>query len=159
MNVSQFEKPPMNKLLILTILLSLAYACNPDTGKSNKQVWENEIMKTEKEFSEMARQQGIPKAFLTYSADSAVLMRNNHIIQGKEAIKQHYDKQNVDWSAVILSWKPDFVEVSFSGDLAYTYGKYLYLTRDSAGKQDTASGVFHTVWKRQTDGSWRFVWD
>ena len=58
-----------------------------------------------------------------------------------------------------LSWKPDFVDVSASGDLGYTYGHFTYSYTDSTGTIMESSGVFHTVWKRQADGSWLFVWD
>ena len=59
----------------------------------------------------------------------------------------------------ILVWKPDYVDVSESGDLAYTYGKYTFTSRDSTGRKVVSKGIFHTVWKRQEDGSWKFVWD
>ena len=58
-----------------------------------------------------------------------------------------------------LIWKPDFVDVSASGDLAYTYGAYTYSYKDSTGAIVEQGGIFHTVWKRQADGGWRFVWD
>ena len=58
-----------------------------------------------------------------------------------------------------LKWKPDFVDVAASGDLGYTYGHYTYSYIDSTGKAAEDKGIFHTVWKRQPDGNWRFVWD
>ena len=58
-----------------------------------------------------------------------------------------------------LSWKPDFIDVSDSGDMAYTYGKALYTYTDSLGVTKEYPALFHTVWKRQEDGSWKFVWD
>jgi ketosteroid isomerase-like protein len=52
-----------------------------------------------------------------------------------------------------------FVDVAASGDLAYTYGQYTISSKDENGKEITKSGVFHTVWKQQSDGSWKYVWD
>ena len=51
------------------------------------------------------------------------------------------------------------MDVSESGDLAYTYGKYTFSAFDSNAKKIEAKGIFHTVWKRQEDGSWKFVYD
>ena len=31
--------------------------------------------------------------------------------------------------------------------------------KDSTGKTNENRGAFHTVWKKQKDGSWRYVWD
>ena len=59
----------------------------------------------------------------------------------------------------INSWKPDFVDVSSSGDLGYTYGQYTFIRLDSIGNETASQGIFHTVWKRQSDGNWRFVYD
>lgn len=58
-----------------------------------------------------------------------------------------------------LTWKPDFVEVSSSGDLAYTYGWYQFSMTDTAGKVARDTDEFHTIWKRQPDGEWRYIWD
>jgi ketosteroid isomerase-like protein len=43
--------------------------------------------------------------------------------------------------------------------MAYTYGKYLWKVKDTTGKIQEFKGVFHTVWKRQSDGSWKYGWD
>ena len=89
----------------------------------------------------------------------AVLMRNNKLVIGKKNLSVLFENQASKPKDEKLSWKPDFVDVSASGDLAYTYGQYTYSYTDSTGTIVESEGVFHTVWKRQADGSWRFVWD
>ncbi len=104
----------------------------------------------------MAQSDGIAKAFVFYAADSAVLLRKDQLIIGKESIGRKYASfpENVK-----LEWAADFVDVAASGDLGYTYGKFTYTATDSLGKTTQSEGIFHTVWKRQLDGKWRFVWD
>jgi ketosteroid isomerase-like protein len=121
--------------------------------------WKIEILDTEKEFSEMASKEGIATAFLKYAAEDVVLMRNNNLIIGKSKLQDFYKEKNANSGNVSLTWKPDFVDVSNSGDLGYTYGKYQYTSIDSIGNKHTSEGVFHTVWKKQSDGKWKFVWD
>jgi ketosteroid isomerase-like protein len=96
-------------------------------------------------------------AFTRFAADDAVILRSDSLVKGKAAIKQGYEKNNSE--NVRLTWNAEFVDVAASGDLAYTYGKYIYSVRDSTGKFTDYKGIFHTVWKRQSDGSWKFVWD
>ncbi|MFC2138829.1 YybH family protein, partial [Bacteroidota bacterium] len=60
---------------------------------------------------------------------------------------------------VKLEWKPDYIDVSTSGDLGYTFGKFTFSAKDTTGKLIESEGIFHTVWKRQEDGSWKYVWD
>jgi ketosteroid isomerase-like protein len=43
--------------------------------------------------------------------------------------------------------------------MAYTYGKYTWRSKDTANQNASFSGIFHTVWKRQADGTWKYVWD
>jgi ketosteroid isomerase-like protein len=107
----------------------------------------------------MAQVKDISEAFLYYAADDAVLMRDNSLIIGIESIKENFKNGKTGSEKVRLTWKPDFVDVASSGDLGYTYGKYVYTTTDSIGNTSEIKGVFHTVWKRQADGKWRFVWD
>jgi ketosteroid isomerase-like protein len=150
----------MKKLLKLILLISiLSYACNTNMKEDSMEKWKREIVDTEKEFAEMALKEGIPKAFLTYAAEDVVLMRNNSLIIGKESLQESYKNKESESGNVSLSWKPDFVDVASSGDLGYTYGKYVYTTTDSIGNAKVVEGIFHTVWKRQSDGKWRFVWD
>lgn len=113
------------------------------------------IINTEREFEKMADEKSVAEAFYHFAADSAVILRGGKIIRGKEAIKEYYQKNLAPGTK--LQWAPDYTDVS--GDLGYTYGRYTHRLADSTGSIIESHGYFHTVWKRQTDGSWRFVWD
>lgn len=128
-----------------------------ETEKGAIKKWKDEILETEQNFATMAAEEGIRKAFLTYAAEDAVLMRKNTLGIGKKAITVHFENQKS--KDVSLTWKPDFVDVSESGDLGYTYGHYTFSYIDSRGNTIENKGIFHTVWKKQPDGTWRFVWD
>ena len=145
-----------NSIIFLILIL---VSCTSGIDESNIAKWKSEIIETERAFAEMAKTEGIPEAFLTYAAEEAVLMRNNTLIIGREAIENSFGSPPSGQEKVELTWEPDFVDVSRSGDLGYTYGKYTYSVTDSSGAVKLDSGIFHTVWKRQANGEWRFVWD
>ncbi len=138
----------------MSLLLLLA-AFNACTNKQS--ALEREIEEAESEFAQMASEKGIPEAFIYFADDNAVILRNNNIIRGKDSIKLWFSQQS--YSNVRLTWKPDFIDVSESGDLAYTFGKYTFSIIDSTGEERSSEGIFHTVWKKQPDGSWKYVWD
>ena len=138
---------------VLMILFS--FSCTTSRNKQQIAVWKKEILKAEADFSAMAQDKGMNAAFLHFVADDGVLLRNNALIKGKDSIKV-YMKNSASKG---LSWTPTFVDVSASGDLGYTYGTYMYKYKDSLGNEKSSSGIFHTVWKRQPDNSWKFVWD
>ncbi len=145
----------MKKLSLCLIISFLLFnSCTTETKTDSIEKWKQEIRQAEEDFANMAKKEGIHDAFLYYAADDAVLKRGSLVI-GKVAIDKHLEKS----TSKNLSWSPDFVDVSASGDLGYTYGKYVYKYTDSIGNTLEDKGVFHTVWKRQSDGSWKFVWD
>ncbi|WP_370476651.1 YybH family protein [Tamlana flava] len=146
----------MNKhFRIFIIFIFACYSCKNEVDNNMTEVWKDEIVKTELEFSNLAQEKGMNIAFLKFVADDAVMLRNNKIIKGKDNIKTFMQNS----TSKGLSWKPDFVDVSASGDLGYTYGKYIFEYQDSLGNKKNNEGIFHTVWKRQADNTWKFVWD
>jgi ketosteroid isomerase-like protein len=117
-----------------------------------------EIFQTEKAFEKMASEKGIAQAFYFFADEKAVIKRENDtLIMGKENIKIYYDKRsNIN---ATVNWTPDFIYVSDCGTLGYTYGKYVWKIKKLNGDIVEYKGVFHTVWKKQNDNNWRYVWD
>lgn len=148
----------MRVILILSGFLFFVSSCCNNV-QDNKKLWKEEIIKTEAEFCNTAEKQGLQKAFLKFSSKDAVLLRDNKLVKGKNAIADFYKNYDAVKENIKLIWEPDFVDVSSSGDMAYTYGKYIFTSSDSSGKIVSDTGIFHTVWKRQENGEWRFVWD
>ncbi len=147
------------KLVIISIVLLFFNSCCMNSNQNNVEEWKSEILQAESDFAEMAKQKGIKTAFLFFADEKAVLSRNNKLIEGKENIRKFFESQSSENKNVSLVWKPDFLDVSESGDIGYTYGKYKYSATDSNSEKIETEGVFHTVWKKQTDGSWKYVWD
>ena len=138
-------------LLISALLIS---SCQ----SSDKENIKNEILQTEKAFEKMAAEKSIAEAFHYFADEQAVIKRENDtLIIGKENIMMYYDNESNKNATV--NWTPDLVDVSNDGTLGYTYGKYVWKIK---GKEDSITefkGVFHTVWKKQANGEWKYVWD
>jgi ketosteroid isomerase-like protein len=58
-----------------------------------------------------------------------------------------------------LSWKTTKVEVAKSGDMAYEYGAYQYVTTAKDGSVTTLPGKYVLVWKKQANGTWKVAID
>lgn len=56
-----------------------------------------------------------------------------------------------------LTWEPQAAVVSSSGDLGYTWGFFEVRSRSDAKKAQ--KGKYVTIWRRQKDGSWKFILD
>ena len=150
----------MHSLRYITILLTgcLCFASCQTTADNKREKAINEINQAEKDFEKLASEKGIAAAFSHY-ADSQAVIRgtNDSLIHGKDGIRNFFSASR--FSTATVTWSPDFTDAAASGDLGYTYGKYIWRSKDSTGKVNESSGVFHTVWKKQSDGTWRFVWD
>lgn len=49
--------------------------------------------------------------------------------------------------------------MSDDGTLGYNYGRYEWRGLGKDGKALVGTGWFLTIWKRQPDGSWKYVMD
>ena len=58
-----------------------------------------------------------------------------------------------------IRWRPEFVEVLESGELAMTRGPYRVTSVDANGAEKHEWGIFNSVWKRSHDASWKVVFD
>jgi ketosteroid isomerase-like protein len=147
-----------NQLALTFAACLFLLSCTTAEKKIDIEAIKKEIVKAEKDFETMAGEKGVSEAFAHFADSNAVIKRqNDSLISGKENIRRYYASDA--YKNAVAKWAPDFVDVSADGSFAYTYGKYTWEFKDSAMKSTLYHGVFHTVWKRQTDGSWRYVWD
>lgn len=139
----------------LIAVLLLFQSCKK---KENKEELIKSVLSTEKAFEKMAADSGIAIAFRNFADENAVILRNNDsIIEGRNNIFGYYNTEKIKKATV--NWTPDKIEVSDDGTLAYTYGKYTWKINHSNDSVTIFKGVFHTVWKRQHDKKWKYVWD
>jgi ketosteroid isomerase-like protein len=92
-----------------------------------------------------------PSAFASLIADEAVFFGGKGVARGKAAVVADW-KRFFDGPAAPFSWAPAEVEVLPSGALGFTSGPVY----DPKGQR---IGTFNSVWQRQTDGSWKVVFD
>ncbi len=145
----------MKTLFILMIGILLIASCDKPI---NKDEVKKEIFDTEKAVEKMAVEKGVPEAFYYYADENAAIRRENDtLIVGKENVRIYYEKKETENTTV--NWTPDFIDVADCGTLGYTYGKYIWKIKNTNGEVAEYKGVFHTVWKKQKDNSWKFVWD
>jgi ketosteroid isomerase-like protein len=141
-------------LLVIAVFI---ISCNDDKDYDPEAV-KKQIADAEKAFERMAAEKGIAEAFWYYADSNAVISRRGDtLIYGKEQIRNFYSTDFYKTASV--KWSADFIDVAEDGDMAYTYGKYLWQSKDSTGKVTESKGVFHTVWKKRKDGTWKYVWD
>jgi ketosteroid isomerase-like protein len=142
----------MARLFFSTICISILFIAFSCSSKNYPAANPQAIMDADIAFSDMSKEKGMKAAFLQYIDENGVLLRQrNYPIVGNAAV-EYLKKQND--SGFILTWVPEAAELAKSGDLGYTYGLYTLVTQDT-----TMHGTYVSIWKKQKDGSWKFVLD
>ncbi len=137
-----------NLLSLLVLLMLILFGCHQNINSDNEF---NLLIESERSFSKASAEQGIRDAFLSYLADDAVIFRPNPI-----AAKPFY--LNREKTPGLLTWEPEYANISLAGDLGYTTGPYEFRKNKDAKKAD-GHGHYVSIWKKQSDGSWRVVID
>jgi uncharacterized protein (TIGR02246 family) len=143
----------------ITFFASLLFigACN-QAEKSNTKSEEEKIIQLSKDWSKVASAGDLQKT-VEYWADDAVLIAPYQgVLKSKEEIRQMVEG-SFNTPGFKISWEPQNVFVSQSGDLAYMIEKSQISFTDSTGKTVTELNNGVTVWKKQPDGSWKNVVD
>jgi ketosteroid isomerase-like protein len=109
------------------------------------------LWNAEKDFAQMATEKGTREAFLANLTDDGVIFQPGPV-KGKE----YWQKQEPSESK--LSWYPVFAEVSRAGDLGYTTGPWEF-KKSPSDEKPSAYGQFLSIWKKQSDDSWKVVLD
>jgi len=144
-------------LCIITFVF-ISFASISQTNSSRSTDLIEQIRKIEKQFENDLNEMGAAFAFEKYAAPNAVIKRqNDSLIYGPKEIKQYYT--NDIYKTAKAFWTPDYIDISKDGTMAYTYGKYQWRMSGKSGEVQEYRGIFHTVWKKQPDGTWKYVWD
>jgi len=114
------------------------------------------ILRADEDFARLAQEKGVAEAFATYAAeDATILPAGANPIEGREAIRSYFASA----TGLSLTWKPFFSQAAAAGDLGYTLGTYEARSAGEDGKPVTRYGKYCTIWKKQADGSWKYIVD
>lgn len=129
-------------LLFVTLALGSVVFAQGDLQK---------LVDTEKAFAKLAADKDTRTAFLAYMTDDAVVFNPE-----QTTAKPFWEARKPNNS--LLSWAPNFADISNNGILGYTTGNWEWRAK---GKDDTPSafGDFITLWLRQPDGKYKWVVD
>jgi ketosteroid isomerase-like protein len=94
-----------------------------------------------------------------YTDDASVLLPDTPIFTGKDAIRGGLKPMMSDPNFAV-TFAATKVDVAKSGDLGYTQGTYsLTLSNPKTKAPVTEKGKYLTVYRKQTDGTWKSVQD
>ena len=146
--------------VLLLILLPPAHPADaPATPAADpsREKLKAELAAMEDAFCAMARDRGLLAAFEHFAApDVAFVDTDPRRFRGLAAVRE---RLGPDRPGVTLTWSAMFTDVSDDGTLGYNWGRYEWRGPGPDGQPVVRAGFFLTIWKRQPDGTWRYVMD
>ena len=118
----------------------------------------DQIVKSDAAFAQSVAEKNRDK-FLSFIADVTTFNGGTaNELHGRDAVMKAWG----DFFAAdgpTLSWTPIRGEVIGAGDIGYTTGRSVFRQKDANGKVTERRGQYVTIWRKQTDGSWKVVFD
>jgi len=109
------------------------------------------VVAAERAFAARAAEVGIAPSFLEYMTDDAIVLRPDPML-ARAVYGAAKPAKAPKEGGTRLNWWPNFAGVARSGDLGFTTGP--------ATINGAPSNIFYfTVWARQKDGGWKWVYD
>jgi ketosteroid isomerase-like protein len=139
----------MMRLALILLVLCFAVSVQAQSALQD-------MVQTEQAFSKMAEEQNTRDAFLAFIADDGLLFRPG-AVNGKKWMLEHPAPPLTD-KKPLLAWQPSYAGMAASGDMGFTTGPW-EAKADINDEKPQGYGHFVTVWKKQADGTWKFVVD
>ncbi len=138
------------KAIYLVAALILA-ACSSSAGRHDVRVADvtpSPVIAAERSFAARALEIGWVAAFREYAAVDGQIVGQAGLVNAQENLAPLEDDGGRD-----LFWAPAFAGIARSGDLGFTTGPV------SFDAERTPAIQYFTVWRRQPDGSWKWIYD
>lgn len=101
----------------------------------------------------------LDKVAAHYADDATLITPGEPAMHGKDSIRAAL-KEMVSDSALSLKFQASRVDVAKSGDVGYTEGAYTLTVTDPVSKKPVNDkGSYVTVYRKQSDGSWKAISD
>ena len=112
---------------------------------------QKKLLDADWEFSRTSVKKGAAAAFYLYLTNNAMQLPEGSLpIYGKKAI---FD--TMMQGDYILSWTPIKAEVAKSGELGWTWGKYIVVVIQEDGSEKTGYGKYLNIWRKDANGNWK----
>lgn len=134
----------MNKTLITATLFFLGRSAVAQQGIDN-------LARAEKNFAAYSVAHSTKEAFLAYIDSNSVMFENGTPVKALDFWNNREKKPGV------LNWRPQYMEISVSGDFGYTTGPWTF--QNSLTDPVIARGQYATVWALNKKGEWKFLAD
>src|SRR5215470_9397561 len=110
------------------------------------------MVQAEKKFASTALVASTKEAFIKFIDTAGIVFEKGKPVNGFELYTKSERRPG------ILTWEPEYAEISSSNDFGYTTGPWKYYA-NTLKDDPLAKGHFVTVWHLNENGEWKFLID
>jgi ketosteroid isomerase-like protein len=114
-----------------------------------------ELVNAERGFAKLAVERGVRESFIAYFAEDGIGFAPH-----PHKVKERFSNSpaQAERPLFMLNWAPVYGDIAQAGDIGWNTGPTL-IEDTSPEKKPARHGMFFSVWKKQSDGSWRVALD
>ena len=142
-----------------TAMLFLCSVLIAGTASAQDDAAREALVRTDQAWSAAAAEgKDVEKVVAFWTDDAKVVPAGAPVVSGKAAIRE-FVSRSFATPGFHISWKTLDAEVSADGTMGYTTAESTITMPGPDGSLVTETGRGITVWRRQSDGSWKCVYD
>jgi len=132
-----------SRLAVALVATTFTLAAAPSARADNAEA----VVAAERAFAQHARDEGVNAAFRASIAPDGILFSPDPV-PGLDQLAKGQNKKGPPF----LDWWPVYAGIARSGDLGFTTGPFVF-------GEDKFFGFYFTIWRKQPDGTWKFILD
>jgi ketosteroid isomerase-like protein len=144
------------RLSIAALSLALALgACGPKVDTKQE---EQKLMETSRAWSRAAQGGDVDATLAYWSDDAVVIQPGQEVARGRESQRRMIEGMK-KLPGFRISWEPLEARISDGGDMGYLIERNTVTMNGPDGRPVTQHYRAVTIWRKQSDGSWKNVVD
>ena len=116
----------------------------------------NELVDVDQAFNAMAQTQSIAEAFEHYLAKNALNLNGGYDGVSRAEVIADYQRRR---DTLKMKWWPVTSEIATSGELGFTWGRFIEHKTHEDGKVEEIHGKYITIWQKDEQGQWKSLTD
>lgn len=118
-----------------------------------------DLLAVDREFCGRSLEAGMKVAFVEFADNAVIKMEEGRLaFRGIDSLRTGWAVPRPDGPSPLV-WEPRHAELAASGDLGYTFGYWRWPGQTADGRDTLYYGNYVSIWKRQADGTWKYVLD
>ena len=138
-------------LIGVIVMILLSTSCQKQVDVETAKA---ELLQTAEQFNKENSESGYIEGYNKYMAEDALILPpGSQPVMGRE---KYYAQMKAEGLVGQLEGEVLGAEVSASGDMGWTYGRWIFTVQDSLGKPVVSYGKYLCTWTK-IDGQWKMT--